>query len=1329
MAYSTPQINEILAKTDRTMYKIGSIAYQNMFSELDEALDYHRDIIYIYKKAVEWGDDYFVGTEKLDKIVERLSGMIAVWDYGMLTPIYNDVAEDESSVLPPCYLLSDLCDVNITNVQDGQYLTYDTETGKWINSGPGAAIRYSQSFTATAGQTVFVTTNPFIVGLFDLYLNGVRLNSSSFTTFGSYSITLTDPAVAGDILDIISYDANASISSLITLTTTGSTGASTLTGIVLNVPNYGLESISSASVTGTTTKTLTLTKLGGGTITASWADTDVSGYVPYTGATTNVNLGEYELKAGQLTLDVSPTGTAAVATTRWNNTTGVSETTLKGGNVILKNGVDLVVRVVNKVTPNTTLTKAAYQAVRVSGAQGQRLAVAFAQANNDNNSADTLGIVIETIPTNQEGFIMTVGQLEDINTTGSLQGETWVDGDVLYLSPTTPGALTNIKPVSTVGHIVVIGYVEYAHANNGKIYVKIMNGWELDELHNVYITSPLNNQVLKYDSATSLWKNGTITTGTVTSVDMSVPTGFSISGNPITSSGTLAIAFSSGYSLPTTIKQSNWDDAYTFVSNFPTQTGNNGKYLTTDGGTLSWGTISLTGYVQTSRTLTINGTAYDLSADRSWSVGTVTSVSALTIGTTGTDISSSVATGTTTPVITLNIPTASALNRGALSSTDWSTFNSKQDIITLTTTGSSGSSTFISNTLNIPTYTLSGLGGVSTSRSLTINGTAYDLSADRSWSVGTVTSVSALTLGTTGTDLSSTVADGTTTPVITLNVPTASATNRGALSSTDWSTFNGKQDAITLTTTGTSGAATLVGATLNIPQYSGGTSIGGTVTGGTTGSVLFINPTNTLAEDNANFFWDDTNNRLGIGTATPTADIDITRGINGAVVHQIKNTTTGTSAQAVMNFIADSNKTAQMQKLSTSFATPVAPLIAGDFAITNYSSGHMVFVNNFSTGRIKFAAGGSTTAQMSLTAAGRLLLGTTTEGTDLLDVNGTAKFLNGITINRSGTAYIILQNAGSAYLQMRGNSTYTGLDITNGAGSVRYWSFSSDSNTSGWTNARTIGRFNLLGSTSPSVVPALFAENSNLSVQNAVNEIIRLQSNITSAQMIDGFGGDIKMYIRDTDAVDNHIASISFRRIGGADNTGALYFSTANAGTVADKMLLTNNGVLSINTTSPNASAQLQVDSTTTGFLPPRMTTAQRDAISLPASGLVVYDSTLNGLCFYDGARWRADSDTIITNRQTASYTLALTDRGKLVEMNVATANNLTIPLNSSVAFAIGTKIDVVQYGAGQTTFVATGGVTIRSTNGWLKMNAQYGSATLVKIATDEWYLFGNINA
>jgi hypothetical protein len=104
-------------------------------------------------------------------------------------------------------------------------------------------------------------------------------------------------------------------------------------------------------------------------------------------------------------------------------------------------------------------------------------------------------------------------------------------------------------------------------------------------------------------------------------------------------------------------------------------------------------------------------------------------------------------------------------------------------------------------------------------------------------------------------------------------------------------------------------------------------------------------------------------------------------------------------------------------------------------------------------------------------------------------------------------------------------------------------------------------------------------------------------------------------------------------------------------------------------------------------------------------------------------------SSVVTFNRQAASYTLALSDANKMVEMNVATANNLTVPLNSSVLFPTGTIIDVVQYGAGQTTIVATGGVTLRSTNNWLKINARYGAVTLVKVGTDEWYVFGNLNA
>lgn len=111
-----------------------------------------------------------------------------------------------------------------------------------------------------------------------------------------------------------------------------------------------------------------------------------------------------------------------------------------------------------------------------------------------------------------------------------------------------------------------------------------------------------------------------------------------------------------------------------------------------------------------------------------------------------------------------NLPVASATKTGKLSNTDWITFNNKQNVLTLTTTGSFGSATLISDVLNIPTYTLAGLGGVPTTRTLTINGVAFDLSSDRSWSVGTVTSVGA----SAGTGISVSVANPTTTPVITI---------------------------------------------------------------------------------------------------------------------------------------------------------------------------------------------------------------------------------------------------------------------------------------------------------------------------------------------------------------------------------------------------------------------------------------------------------------------------------------------------------------------------------------------------------------------------------
>lgn len=151
-----------------------------------------------------------------------------------------------------------------------------------------------------------------------------------------------------------------------------------------------------------------------------------------------------------------------------------------------------------------------------------------------------------------------------------------------------------------------------------------------------------------------------------------------------------------------------------------------------------------------------------------------------------------------------------------------------------------------------------------------ITGTWPNQTINASGGSGTVTSVAALTLGTSGTDLSSTVANSTTTPVITLNVPTASATNRGALSSADWTTFNNKGSGTVTSVTGTSPLASTGGAT---PAISLSASYGDT-----------LNP---YASKTANFVLAAPNGSAGVPTF---------RAVVAADIPTLNQNTTGTAS-------------------------------------------------------------------------------------------------------------------------------------------------------------------------------------------------------------------------------------------------------------------------------------------------------------------------------------------------------------------------------------------------------------------------------------------------
>ena len=233
-------------------------------------------------------------------------------------------------------------------------------------------------------------------------------------------------------------------------------------------------------------------------------------------------------------------------------------------------------------TTGATLTKGT--AVYISGATGQIPTVSKALATGDATSAQTLGLITSNLANNANGYVTIIGLVSDINTSA------YTDGQQLYLSPTTAGTLTATKPYAPQ-HLVYMAVVAHAHPTQGKLIVKVQNGYELDEIHNVSAQSPVTGQTIVYNSATSLWEKNTVSltagingilpvanggtgaalttsnfvfagpssgspaapsfralttadisglsSGSVSSVALALPSIMTVSGSPVTSTGTL----------------------------------------------------------------------------------------------------------------------------------------------------------------------------------------------------------------------------------------------------------------------------------------------------------------------------------------------------------------------------------------------------------------------------------------------------------------------------------------------------------------------------------------------------------------------------------------------------------------------------------------------------------------------------------------------------------------------------------------------------------------------------------------------------------------------
>lgn len=296
----------------------------------------------------------------------------------------------------------------------------------------------------------------------------------------------------------------------------------------------------------------------------------------------------------------------------WDDGEGTLALGLKGGNVDLDIGQENVVLCYNGSGSNMTVGQVVY----IQGAQGQRPDIDLADASSELSSSKTLGIVAEAITAGQEGFVTTFGVVKGVNTVS------FTAGNALWLS-TTAGELTETIPTSP-DHAVFVGYCLKSDASSGRIFVEPQNGYEIEELHNVLITSVADNDVLSYDSATSLWKNvagyateGYVDTAIANLVD-SAPTTLDTLNElaaalnddanfATTITNELALkaplaspALTGTPTAPTATSGTNTTQIATTefvqlaISSFdalPSQTGNSGKYLTTDGTTTSWATV------------------------------------------------------------------------------------------------------------------------------------------------------------------------------------------------------------------------------------------------------------------------------------------------------------------------------------------------------------------------------------------------------------------------------------------------------------------------------------------------------------------------------------------------------------------------------------------------------------------------------------------------------------------------------------------------------------------------------------------------------------------